>query len=91
MALVIAAVVSQFATTDPDGLESVAEETGFLESGTDHALADAVFADYATTGISNETLSLAIAGIVGTLVTLAVGFGIFTAFRDKGGGGPAAI
>jgi cobalt/nickel transport system permease protein len=90
VALVFAAVVSQFAAPDPDGLESVAEETGFLESGTDHTLADTMFADYATTGISNEALSLAIAGIVGTLVTLAVAFGIFTAFRDKGGGGGTA-
>jgi hypothetical protein len=81
--LVFAAVISQFAAPDPDGLESVAEETGFIESGNEHALADSIFADYATSGISNESLSLAIAGIVGTLVTLAVAFGILTAFRDK--------
>ncbi|HEY6634391.1 MAG TPA: energy-coupling factor ABC transporter permease [Acidimicrobiia bacterium] len=91
VALVFAAVISQFAASDPDGLESVAEETGFIESGTDHALADSIFADYATSGISNETLSLAIAGIVGTLVTLAVAFGIFTAFRDKSPRDPAPV
>lgn len=91
VALVFAAVISQFAAPDPDGLESVAEETGFIESGTDHALADSIFADYATSGISNESLSLAIAGIVGTLVTLAVAFGIFTAFRDKRPVDPAPV
>lgn len=91
VALVFAAVISQFAAPDPDGLESVAEETGFTESGTDHALADSIFADYATSGISNESLSLAIAGIVGTLVTLAVAFGIFTAFRDKRPVDPAPV
>ena len=91
VALVFAAVISQYAAPDPDGLESVAEETGFVESGTDHALADSIFADYATSGISNESLSLAIAGIVGTLVTLAVAFGIFTAFRDKRPVDPAPV
>ncbi len=91
VALVFAAVISQFAAPDPDGLESVAEETGFIESGTDHTLADSIFADYATSGISNESLSLAIAGIVGTLVTLAVAFGIFTAFRDKRPVDPAPV
>jgi cobalt/nickel transport system permease protein len=91
VAVVFAAVISQFAAPDPDGLESVAEETGFVESGTDHALADSIFADYATSGISNESLSLAIAGIVGTLVTLAVAFGIFTAFRDKHPVDPAPV
>jgi len=91
VALVLAAVVSQFAGDNPDGLESVAEETGIIESGGDHALADSVFADYATDGISNEALSLAIAGIVGTVVTLAVVAGIFLALRDNRGRDPAAV
>lgn len=82
VALVFAAVVSQFAVDNPDGLESVAEETGFIESAEDHALADSIFADYATAGISNETLSLAIAGIVGTVVTLLVAAGIFLGMRE---------
>lgn len=82
VALVFAAVISQFAVDNPDGLESVAEETGFLESGADHTLGSSVFADYATAGIDNETVSLAIAGVVGTLVTLAVAAGIFMAIRE---------
>lgn len=82
VALVFAAVVSQFAVDSPDGLESVAEETGFIESAEDHALADSIFADYATAGISNESLSLAIAGIVGTVITLLVVAGIFLGVRE---------
>lgn len=91
VALVFAAVVSQFAGSDPDGLERVAEDTGLIDTATDHSLADSVFADYATAGISNETLSLAIAGVVGTLVTLAVAYGIFYAMRERRRGGPAAV
>lgn len=83
VALVFAAVVSQFAVDNPDGLERVAEDTGFISSGSDHALADFIFADYATAGISNEALSLAVAGVVGTVVTLAVAAGIFLAMRER--------
>lgn len=91
VALVFAAVVSQFAVGNPDGLESVAEETGFIESAEDHALADSIFADYATAGITNETLSLAIAGIVGTVITLLVAAGIFLGMRDTRGRDPARV
>lgn len=76
-ALLLAAVVSQFAVDNPDGLESVAAQTGFERSGSEHTLSDTVFAEYATAGIGNETASLAIAGISGVIITLAVGFGLF--------------
>lgn len=91
VALVFAAVVSQFAVDDPDGLERVAEETGFIDSGREHSLADFLFADYAFAGISNQTLSLAIAGVVGTLVTLAVAGGIFLAVRERRGHDPTPV
>ncbi|MBA2530459.1 MAG: PDGLE domain-containing protein [Euzebyales bacterium] len=82
-ALLFAVVVSQFAAPDPDGLERVAADTGFAESGQDHALGGGIFADYATAGIGNETLSLAVAGVVGVVITLAVGTGLFMAVRDR--------
>jgi cobalt/nickel transport system permease protein len=83
MALVFATVVSQFAAPDPDGLERVAEDQGFIESAQDHALAASPFADYAIQGLGNETLSLAVAGIVGVIITLLVGFGVVYAVRDR--------
>ncbi len=89
VALVFAAVVSQFAVGDPDGLQAVAESQGFAESAAEPALDGSIFANYATEGISNQTVSLAVAGIVGTLVTLAVAAGIFLAFRDRRGRDPA--
>lgn len=91
VALVFAAVVSQFAFDNPDGLEKVAEDTGFIDSGQDHSLADFIFADYATAGISNETLSLAVAGIVGTVVTLLVAHGLFMGVRETRGRDPASV
>jgi cobalt/nickel transport system permease protein len=91
VALVFAGVVSQFAADDPDGLERVAEDTGFIDSGQDHSLADFVFADYATAGIANETLSLAVAGIVGTIVTLLVVYGLFMGLRETRKRDPAPV
>lgn len=82
-ALVVAGVVAQFAVDDPDGLERVAEDEGFIASGQDHPLARLPFADYATAGVADERVSLALAGIAGTLLTLGVGSGLLLAVRDR--------
>jgi cobalt/nickel transport system permease protein len=76
--VIMATVVSQFAFDHPDGLESVAESTGI--SGSEN-LSGSIFADYATAGIGNETLSLAIAGFAGVLIVAAVTFGMIYAVR----------
>ncbi|MEX0864150.1 MAG: energy-coupling factor ABC transporter permease [Acidimicrobiia bacterium] len=81
--LFITAIVSQFASSDPDGLESVAGSEGFLDSGQEHTLAHSLFADYATTGVANVSMSLAIAGIAGTVTTLLVAWGIVLAVKGK--------
>lgn len=83
VAVVVAGVVSQFAAGDPDGLERVAEDTGIAASAEGHALAEGPFAEYATRGVGNESASLAIAGVTGVLITLAVGGGLVAAVRDR--------
>lgn len=83
VALVFAAVVSQFAVDNPDGLEWVAEEQGFDGVARDHRFEDWIFADYAVRGMDNEVLGVAIAGIVGTIITLLVAWGLLGAVRDK--------
>ncbi len=81
VAVAFATVVSQFALDDPDGLERVATDQGFLSSARDHVFANAPFADYATRGIGNATASLAVAGLAGTVLALLVGYGLVTASR----------
>jgi cobalt/nickel transport system permease protein len=83
VSLFVAAVVSQFAAGSPDGLERVADDQGFAASTGDHAIGGSVFADYATRGIDNEGVSLAVAGIVGVGLTLVVGWGIVSAGRRR--------
>ena len=45
-ALLVAVVVAQFASSEPDGLEFVAEREGFGEAAADHDLSEAPLADY---------------------------------------------
>jgi hypothetical protein len=79
----VAAIVSFYASGHPDGLEFVAEQVGFLNTANDSALATSPFADYAFVGLENERISVAIAGILGVLLTAAISFGLFTFPKKK--------
>ncbi|MDJ0497180.1 MAG: PDGLE domain-containing protein [Acidimicrobiia bacterium] len=87
-ALLVAVVVAQFASSDPDGLEYVAEQEGFLETAEDHALAGAPLADYGENVSDNSWLNTALAGTVGVLLTLAIGYGFFWVARRTNGNRP---
>jgi cobalt/nickel transport system permease protein len=81
--VVAATVVSQFAAPSPDGLERVARDNGIAPAAEDQPVADTVFADYATRGLSNENVSLAVAGATGATIAAAVGWGLATAIRTR--------
>jgi cobalt/nickel transport system permease protein len=83
IAVLFATVVSQFAADSPDGLERVAADTGIAESARDNPLGGSLFADYATEGIGNEGLSLAVAGLSGIVLTVAVGAGVLSGVRRR--------
>lgn len=83
VSLLVAVGVSQFAVDEPDGLERVAEDLAFADQGLDHPFERALFSDYATAGVGNDAVSLAIAGIAGTLLTLAVGGGLLLLLRER--------
>ncbi|HWM15023.1 MAG TPA: PDGLE domain-containing protein [Microbacterium sp.] len=72
IALVIACVVSIWASSSPDGLEFVAESTGFLGAAQDSATAGSPLADYGVVLIDNPWLSVALAGAIGCAVTFAL-------------------
>ncbi|MCB2176340.1 MAG: energy-coupling factor ABC transporter permease [Actinomycetales bacterium] len=71
--LVVAGAVSLLASANPDGLEYVAESMGFVGAARDSAVAGSPLADYAVSGLANPWVSGAIAGVVGALVTVALG------------------
>jgi cobalt/nickel transport protein len=83
VALVIAGVGSYYASTDPDGLEYVAEQTGFQDKAEDSKTADGAFADYQTKGVDDERLGGGLAGVVGVLLVLLVMGGVAYAVRRR--------
>lgn len=83
IALLLAAVVSYYASSQPDGLNKVAEDHGIAAQEQDSATARSPLADYAVSGLDNERLSTAAAGVVGVAVTAAVGFGAFQLLRVR--------
>jgi len=85
LALLVAGVGSYYASRHPDGLEYVAEQTGFLDSAEESATADGPLADYQTRGVDNPRLSGGIAGVIGTLVVLGLGGGLFWLVRSRPG------
>jgi hypothetical protein len=81
--LVLAGVLSFYASSHPDGLEHVAEQVGFSSTAEDHAASGSPLADYGTKGVENERLSGGVAGIVGVLVVGALGGGLAWVLRRR--------
>ncbi|MFH1330825.1 MAG: PDGLE domain-containing protein [Actinomycetota bacterium] len=84
VALLVAGVLSGFASGDPDGLERVSIDEGFDETAQDHALADSPLADYAVEGVEDERLSTGLAGIIGVTITLVLSGALFYSIRLYG-------
>ncbi|HHW40900.1 MAG TPA: hypothetical protein GXX19_07100 [Syntrophomonadaceae bacterium] len=76
VAVAVALFLSPFASPYPDGLERVAADKGFLEKGEGPGLVQSPIPDYAFPGIENERVATAVAGLVGTVLTFGVMYGI---------------
>jgi cobalt/nickel transport protein len=96
VALVLAGVVSNFASSSPDGLDATAREgctfnaEGEITGGScmaqqekDHQLAGSPLADYGIKGIDNPYVSTGLAGAAGVLITFAIGGGLFWVARRR--------
>lgn len=80
-ALAVAAFLSPFASKNPDGLDRVAEDHRFAERG--QAVLNSPLPEYTVPGVKHEGTSTALAGVLGTLVTLTAGWGIATALGRR--------
>jgi cobalt/nickel transport protein len=83
VALLLAGVVSFYASGSPDGLERVAEDEGFLDRAEEHAAAGGPLADYQAKGVENDRLAGGVAGVVGALVVLLVTGGLVYVVRRR--------
>ena len=80
--VVIAVLLSPFASSHPDGLERVAEDHGFIEQA-EGGFALSPFADYVVNVPLGETWQVALAGLIGILVMAAVLWGIGKLFTVR--------
>ena len=93
-ALLLAGVVSNFASGHPDGLDSVAREgcifdaednitggTCMAQGETGNQTKDSPLAGYGLRGVGNEFLSTGLSGVIGVVATFAIGGGVFWLLR----------
>ncbi|MEV0902825.1 PDGLE domain-containing protein [Actinoplanes sp. NPDC049802] len=96
VALLLAGVVSNFASGSPDGLDHAAREgctfnaddeitggTCMAQQEAGHQLGGSPLADYAIAGVDNEFLATGLSGVAGVLVTFAIGGGLFWLLRRR--------
>jgi len=96
VALLLAGFASNFASADPDGLDSATVKgctvdhagnitggTCIAQGGKDHELTDSPLAHYGLRGINNAFLSTGLSGVLGVLLTFAIGGGIFWLARRR--------
>lgn len=96
VALVLAGVVSNFASSHPDGLDSSLRAGCTFDADDNitggscpalreqaHELETGPLAGYGVRGIDNPYLSTGLSGVIGVLLTFAVGGGVFWLARRR--------
>ncbi|GAB2576772.1 membrane protein [Paractinoplanes abujensis] len=96
VAVLLAGVVSNFASSSPDGLDATAREgctfnaegeiTGghcIAQEESEHQLGNSPLADYGIRGVGNSFVSTLLAGTAGVLITFGVGAGLFWVARRR--------
>ncbi|HEY9648773.1 MAG TPA: PDGLE domain-containing protein [Chroococcidiopsis sp.] len=92
IALAIAALLSPFASSKPDGLNRVSEDLEFAHKASANAPAEqlpfaSMFKGYAVKGVP-EQVATPIAGIVGTLLTFGLAWGSGRLLIRRNGSAP---
>lgn len=78
-------LIAPLASGSPDGLERVAEDSGFIERAQDAPYA--IIADYVVPGIQNEGVATILAGIIGVTIIYALVagamYGLYSLYRRR--------
>jgi hypothetical protein len=81
IAALVVVILAPLASGDPDGLEWVAGEHGFL--GTAQDAAYSVIPDYAFPGIDDPVVSTIVAGLIGVIVVFLLMVGVGYLLRRR--------
>ncbi|MFC5822706.1 energy-coupling factor ABC transporter permease [Nonomuraea insulae] len=77
--LVLAGIVSFYASSEPDGLEAVGKNEGFINQQADHLFGSWAMADYGDVG----GIPVGVAGVVGVGLVLLIAGGVAYAARNR--------
>lgn len=81
--LAVGVGLSQFASSQPDGLEYIAQEQGFAQTADNHALEDAPLAGYGENLEGSSGAATAVSALIGIVATAGLGFVVFRIARKK--------
>lgn len=81
--LLIAGVLSLFASSWPDGLDSVAEKYGFKDKEATVIENPTPLADYSVKGLEEQPIGTSIAGLLGSAASFGAAFGIAQLVKPK--------
>lgn len=79
----ILTLMAPIASSDPDGLERVAEDLGFIQAARPSVFS--LLPDYVIPGLPNESLATILAGILGTLLAFGLVMVLFLGRRSRQG------
>lgn len=83
-AAALAAFLSPFASSSPDGLEKIAADHGFLEKGDGPPVWSwSVVPDYIVPHVGDERVATGLAGLAGTLLVFCSAYGLARLIRAK--------
>lgn len=83
VALLIAGVVSYYASSSPDGLTRVAEDHGIAATEERHSAEDSPLGGYTTKGVADPRLAGGLAGVLGVTIVLLLAGGVAFAVRRR--------
>jgi cobalt/nickel transport protein len=83
VSLLLAGVLSTYASTHPDGLTHVAQSLGFDTTEKASATSGSPLAGYAVSGVADARLSGGLAGVAGVVVTGLVMAGLVLLLRRR--------
>ena len=81
---IVVALISPLASGDPDGLERVAEDQGFIDRA--QAPPFQIIADYLFPGVESEAIATMLAGVIGTAVMFGLGYLLARLLRRRTAG-----